>query len=230
MYASALTASATYLVNDLLDIEADRRHPEKAISSLRGGGFASRDRHCVCFCLPRSSSHGGLVLAGRVFGAPGGISGDEPQLFAVSQTNSTGGRSFAFGTLYAIRLLAGGAAVGVAISPWLAGFSIFLFLSLAMVKRFSELQNVRARGHVPSNARGYLLVDLEQLRSFGTASAYASVVVFSLYISGHEVAALYRHPARMWLITPFMIPLGEPGVVVGGARGTGRGPGSLCAH
>ena len=101
--------------------------------------------------------------------------------------------------------LAGGAAVHVAISPWLAGFSIFLFLSLAMVKRFSELQNIRARGHVPSNARGYLLVDLEQLRSFGTASAYASVVVFSLYISGHDVAALYSHPARMWLITPFMI-------------------------
>jgi hypothetical protein len=74
-----------------------------------------------------------------------------------------------------------------------------------MVKRFSELQNVRALGNTISNNRGYLLVDIEQLRSFGTASAYASVVVFSLYINGRDVAGLYHHPTRMWLMTPLMI-------------------------
>jgi 4-hydroxybenzoate polyprenyltransferase len=72
--------------------------------------------------------------------------------------------------LYTLRLLAGGAVSGRAISPWLVGFSLFLFLSLAMVKRFSELQNLRASGEVPNNGRGYHLRDIESPRSFGTAS------------------------------------------------------------
>ena len=74
-----------------------------------------------------------------------------------------------------------------------------------MVKRFSELQNNRAQGQVPSIGRGYMLADIEQLRSFGTASAYAGMVVFAMYISGHEVITLYSHAARMWLIVPLMI-------------------------
>jgi hypothetical protein len=93
----------------------------------------------------------------------------------------------------------------VTFSPWLAALSVFLFLSLAMVKRFSELQNIRAGGNTLSNGRGYLLGDIEQLRSFGTASAYASVVVFALYINGRDITGLYRHPTRMWLMTPLMI-------------------------
>ncbi len=102
-------------------------------------------------------------------------------------------------------MLAGGAATGTMISTWLAGFSVFLFFSLAMVKRFSEMQNLRERGNVPSNGRGYLVADIEQLRSFGTASAYAAIVVFSLYISGSNITTLYRHPVRMWLIVPLML-------------------------
>ncbi|MGB7134981.1 MAG: prenyltransferase, partial [Acidobacteriaceae bacterium] len=107
--------------------------------------------------------------------------------------------------LYTVRLLAGAAATVVPISPWLGAFALFLFLSLAMVKRFSELQNTRARGQVPATGRGYLLGDIEQLRSFGTASAYAAVVVFSFYIGAHDVTALYQHADRLWLITPLMI-------------------------
>jgi 4-hydroxybenzoate polyprenyltransferase len=108
-------------------------------------------------------------------------------------------------SLYTIRMLAGAAATDTAVSPWLAAFSLFLFLSLAMVKRFSELENLRARGANPTNARGYLLSDIEQLRSFGTSSAYASIVIFALYINGHDVAALYHHPTRMWLVSPLLI-------------------------
>ena len=108
-------------------------------------------------------------------------------------------------SLYTIRMLAGSAATRTPVSPWLAAFSIFLFLSLAMVKRFSELQNLHARGVNPTNGRGYLLSDIEQLRSFGTSSAYASIVIFALYINGRDVVALYHHPSRMWLITPLLI-------------------------
>jgi 4-hydroxybenzoate polyprenyltransferase len=107
--------------------------------------------------------------------------------------------------LYTLRMLAGGAATATLISPWLSGFSIFLFLSLAMVKRFSEMANLRERGISTSHGRGYLVTDLEQIRSFATASATAAVVVFALYISRPDVDALYRHSARLWLIVPLML-------------------------
>ena len=107
--------------------------------------------------------------------------------------------------LYTLRLLAGSAATGSHISPWLAGFSVFLFFSLAIVKRFAELENLRSSGSPPRNGRGYLVADIDQLRSFGTSSAFAATVVFALYISSKEIMTLYRHPERLWLIMPLMI-------------------------
>jgi 4-hydroxybenzoate polyprenyltransferase len=107
--------------------------------------------------------------------------------------------------LYTLRLLAGSAATATPISHWLAGFAIFLFLSLAFVKRFAELENLRSTGLPPRNGRGYLSSDIEQMRSFGTASAFAAVVIFANYISGRDVVNLYRHPSTLWLIMPFMI-------------------------
>jgi 4-hydroxybenzoate polyprenyltransferase len=107
--------------------------------------------------------------------------------------------------LYTLRLLAGSAATASHISPWLAGFSVFLFFSLAIVKRFAELQNLRSSGLPPRNGRGYLVADIDQLRSFGTASAFAAVMIFAIYISGSDVMKLYRRPQLLWLIMPFMI-------------------------
>ena len=77
--------------------------------------------------------------------------------------------------------------------------------SFAMVKRFSELANLRERGLSTPQGRGYMVTDLEQIRAFGTASAYAAIVVFSLYISRPDVDALYRHSGRLWLIVPLML-------------------------
>jgi 4-hydroxybenzoate polyprenyltransferase len=107
--------------------------------------------------------------------------------------------------LYTLRLLAGSAASGAHISHWLGGFSIFLFFSLAIVKRFAELENLRVKGTLPKNGRGYLVDDLEQLRSFGTASAFSAVVIFSIYISNNDVSKLYRHATLLWMILPFML-------------------------
>jgi 4-hydroxybenzoate polyprenyltransferase len=111
--------------------------------------------------------------------------------------------------LYTIRIIAGSAATGIPVSQWLAAFSIFFFLSLAFVKRFSELESMRTRsqdsGAVMIKGRGYRVSDLEQLRSFGTAAGYASVIVFSLYI-GNEVAKnLYPHYTRLWLLVPVLL-------------------------
>jgi 4-hydroxybenzoate polyprenyltransferase len=107
--------------------------------------------------------------------------------------------------LYTLRLLAGSAATQSHISHWLAGFSVFLFFSLAIAKRFAELQNLRSGGLTPRNARGYLVADIEQLRSFGTASAFAAMVVFAIYINSSDVVVLYRRPQLLWLVMPLMI-------------------------
>jgi 4-hydroxybenzoate polyprenyltransferase/phosphoserine phosphatase len=200
----SLCASATYIVNDLLDIEADRRHHKK-----RHRPFAAGD-------LPVPAGIGIIVLflSLAFVGAallPGAFLGWLVLYLVTTLSYSLYLKRVVLidvillSGLYTLRMLAGGAATNVNFSPWLAAFSIFLFLSLAMVKRFSELQNIRARGNTLSNGRGYLLADIEQIRSFGTASAYASVVVLAFYIYGSGAAGLYRHPTRMWLMTPLVI-------------------------
>jgi 4-hydroxybenzoate polyprenyltransferase len=107
--------------------------------------------------------------------------------------------------LYTVRILAGGAATNTPISHWLAGFAIFLFFSLAIVKRFAELEQIRLSGNQLKNGRGYLMTDIEQMRAFGTASAFAAVVIFANYISSQDVIRLYSHARYLWLIVPFMI-------------------------
>jgi 4-hydroxybenzoate polyprenyltransferase len=109
--------------------------------------------------------------------------------------------------LYTIRIIAGSAATGVSVSTWLASFSIFFFLSLAFVKRFAELENLRERGGASAKGRGYHVSDIEQLRSFGSASGYASVVVLTLYISNlnADAAHLYNHINRLWLLVPVLL-------------------------
>jgi 4-hydroxybenzoate polyprenyltransferase len=203
-FCFSLTASATYIFNDLLDLEHDRVHLNK-----RKRAFAAGDLSVAAgLAISLSFITVALVTAAYL-----------PRTFLIYlllYLVTTVAYSFALkrivlvdvvilSSLYTIRMLAGAAATRTPISPWLAAFSVFLFLSLAMVKRFSELQNLHSRGQNPTNARGYLVSDIEQLRSFGTSSAYASIVIFALYISGHDVVALYHHPNRMWLITPLMI-------------------------
>jgi 4-hydroxybenzoate polyprenyltransferase/phosphoserine phosphatase len=200
----SLCASATYIVNDLLDVEADRRHPKKRHRPFAAGDLSVSTGIAivVLFLL--------LAFGGAAF-LPGSFAGWLALYLVTTLAYSLHLKRVVLldviilSGLYTLRMLAGGAATKVPLSPWLAAFSVFLFLSLAMVKRFSELQNIRARGNTLSNGRGYLLVDIEQLRAFGTASAYASVVVFALYINAGDTAGLYRHPRRMWTMTPLLI-------------------------
>jgi 4-hydroxybenzoate polyprenyltransferase len=203
-FSFCLCASATYIVNDLVDLDADRRHPRK-----RYRPFAAGDLPPVA---GRWMAAGSLTAALLIaWSLSSGFLGWLLFYVAVTLAYSLVLKRIelvdvvVLAGLYTLRLLAGGAVTGTAISPWLLGFSLFLFLSLAMVKRFSELQNLRASGEIPNNGRGYHLLDIESLRSFGTASGYASVVIFALYISSRDVTVLYRHPHRMWLMAPFLL-------------------------
>jgi 4-hydroxybenzoate polyprenyltransferase len=203
-FCFSFVASANYLVNDLLDIESDRRHPSKKFRPFASGDLPVSIGMVVALLLACASA-ALLPLLNREFA-----------FWLLAYILTTAAYSFflkrlaivdvlVLSGLYTLRMLAGGAATATYISPWLAGFSSFLFLSLAMVKRFSELENLRERGLAATPGRGYLVSDLEQIRAFGTSSAYAAVLVLSLYITRPDVDALYGHPDRLWLIVPFLV-------------------------
>ena len=106
--------------------------------------------------------------------------------------------------LYTFRVLAGGIAVSVLISTWLLAFSMFFFISLAFIKRYSELQMMRNMNGTGNKGRGYSPDDLELLRSVGPTSGYMSMLVLALYINSPQVATLYKDPTMLWLIGPFL--------------------------
>jgi 4-hydroxybenzoate polyprenyltransferase/phosphoserine phosphatase len=200
----SLCASATYIINDLLDIEADRLHPKTRLRAFASGNLSAFTGLAICFTF--------LVLAfGMAWMIPHAFFNWLCLYLVTTLAYSLALKRVVIvdvvilSALYTLRMLAGAAATETYITPWLSAFSIFIFLSLAMVKRFSELQNLRSAGATVANGRGYLLGDIEQVRAFGTSSAYASVVVFALYIASPENAGLYHHSARMWLMTPLMI-------------------------
>jgi 4-hydroxybenzoate polyprenyltransferase/phosphoserine phosphatase len=216
-----LCASATYIVNDLLDLDADRQHPRKRRRPFASGDLSAITGVMVVFlflasaavlavAVPRIIA---VISPGKAFISPFQINFLGWLIIYLITTLAYSLRLkravlvdvIVLSGLYTIRILAGSAATGVAVSTWLAGFSIFFFLSLAFVKRFSELESLRERGGESPKGRGYHVADIEQLRSFGSASAYASVVVLTLYISNLNAAELYRHTNRLWLLVPILL-------------------------
>ena len=219
-YSFGLCASATYIINDLLDLEADRQHPRKRRRPFASGDLSALSGVVVVILFLAAS----LTLALLV---PHAIAALSPQLlylikphyfllwlgiylvttlaYSLRLKRSVLVDVIVLSGLYTIRIIAGSAASGIAVSTWLGSFSIFFFLSLAFVKRFAELENLRNRGGVSAGGRGYHVADIEQLRSFGSASGYASVVVLTLYISTLDAAHLYQHTRRLWLLVPVLL-------------------------
>jgi 4-hydroxybenzoate polyprenyltransferase/phosphoserine phosphatase len=224
-FSFGLAASATYIVNDLLDLEADRHHLRKRRRPFAAGdlspiaGVATvviffTISIAIAVAIPRIE-----VAMSPGFHWDGGRNFLEWLIIYALSTTAYSLRLkrmvlvdvIVLSGLYTIRILAGSAASGVPVSPWLAAFSIFFFLSLAFVKRFSELEGLRTQSEasgttIAMKGRGYRISDLEQLRSFGTSSGYASVLVFLLYIGNLDAAAkLYVHTTRLWLLVPVLL-------------------------
>jgi 4-hydroxybenzoate polyprenyltransferase len=213
-----LCASSTYIVNDLLDIEADRRHPRKRKRPFAAGDLSAIQGVAAIVVLFLVAVLLAVLLPNIVRLVPGGVQ-PKPYAFlgwlalytATTLTYSMYLKRkllldvFVLSGLYTVRILAGSAATGIPMSAWLAGFSVFFFLSLAFVKRFSELEGLRERGGSVPSGRGYMVGDLEQLRALGTGSAYAAVVVMTLYINNPETNLLYQHPTRLWLVVPVLL-------------------------
>nr|AYM53434.1 transmembrane protein [Melittangium lichenicola] len=204
MVAFSLCASSVYVLNDLLDLDSDRQHPSKRRRpfasgalplglgpwlglGLLGAGAA------VALLLPAEF----LALLGSYYLITLAYSLRLKQVMMLDVLVLAG--------LYTVRIFGGSLAVGVPTSSWLFTFSMFLFLSLALVKRLSEVRRLRLSQEVAAPGRGYVAGDYEQLATIGVASGYLSVLVLALYITSREVTALYAHPERLWLLCPVML-------------------------
>jgi 4-hydroxybenzoate polyprenyltransferase/phosphoserine phosphatase len=218
-FSFCLGASATYIVNDLLDLEADRQHPRKRRRPFASGDLSVLSGVVVIVVFLLASIALALLVPPVVAALSPEFTLVKPLHFllwlgiylvttlaySLRLKRSVLVDVIVLSLLYTIRIVAGTAATGISPSTWLGGFSVFFFLSLAFVKRFAELESLRERGGVSAGGRGYHIADIEQLRSFGTASGYASVVVLTLYISNLDAAQLYHHTKRLWLLVPVLL-------------------------
>ena len=198
-FAFSLCASGVYLLNDLLDIPADREHPRKRYRPLAAGTLSSP--HAIVMVSFLVS--GGIGLA---FTLPMKFMAYLVVYLGVTLAYSMWIKRvvlldvIALAALYTLRIMGGGAAVSIEPSFWLLALSIFLFLSLAMVKRYSELQVAQKSGKLSVSARGYLVEDLEGLAGLGQASGYIAVLVLGLYINGDMVRNMYSRPMLLWVL------------------------------
>lgn len=195
--AFSLVASAVYLFNDLLDLPHDRAHPRKHRRPLASGILPIP--HALAMipllalaglaaALSVSVQLAGLLLAYLVLTSAYSIRLKRVVLVDV----------FVLAVLYTSRVLAGALATGIMPSEWLLGFSGFLFLCLALIKRQSELADAigSARGQPPG--RGYRLDDLPLLSMLASAAGFSAIVVLALYISSDQVLGLYAQPLWLW--------------------------------
>jgi 4-hydroxybenzoate polyprenyltransferase len=104
-----------------------------------------------------------------------------------------------------VRIVAGAAATGIELSFWLLMFSIFIFLSLAIVKRYAELHAMRQQGKLKAKGRGYQVEDLHMLQSLGASSGYLSILVLALYLNSPDIVKMYSHPKMVWALVPIML-------------------------
>lgn len=202
--AFSLSASAAYILNDLVDLDADRKHSNKLRRPLAAGTVPMTG---AVILLPA------LLIAG--LGIAWAISSSLAAVLFV-YLNLTTAYSFilkrkmlvdvlALAALYAIRVVGGAVAISVVVSEWLFGFSIFFFTALALIKRYIELA-ARIDGGMPDlTNRNYRNSDLDIVAALAAAAAFNAVTVFALYISSDAVRLLYSHPRALWLICPILM-------------------------
>jgi len=202
--AFGLCASGTYVFNDLLDLPADRRHPSKKARPIAAGLINPAVAAAVAMTLIVS----GLGVA--ALACPGAL----PSLvlylvltvaYSLHLKTLVLVDVLVLASLYALRVFAGAAAIHVVPSAWLLGFSIFIFLSLALVKRCSELQRMAALNRPSTPGRDYRVSDLPLLQAIGVASGQVSVLVIALYIDSSIAAAQYRTPQILWFTCPLLL-------------------------
>jgi len=203
-FAFSMCASSAYLLNDLIDLPDDRKHSRKRTRPFAAGTA----------CVKK-----GTILAILMLLTSAGIAALVTSLFLMllifyflmTTTYSVFLKRIVLvdvltlAGLYTTRIIAGATAILVTPSFWLLAFSMFLFISLAMVKRFAELLGAHEYKQDSTMGRGYQFEDIETLGSHGASAGYLSVLVLALYINSPDVRILYNRPEVIWLLCPLLL-------------------------
>jgi 4-hydroxybenzoate polyprenyltransferase len=195
----SLFASFVYILNDLLDRDADRNHARKRLRPIASGMLTRTQAGSLAavlliagagmaFALPFEAR---LVIIGYVVGAT---------LYSAWAKSIALIDVLLLAAFYTIRVIAGGAATNIVITPWTLAFCMFLFLSLALAKRYVEVER-----HGPADRRGYRQEDARVLLGLGIGTGLLSVQVLALYIYSPEVRELYARPGVLWLMCPIVL-------------------------
>ena len=202
----SLCASGVYLLNDMVDVEADRRHASKRFRPFAAGQLTIRQGLVVSAALFAAAFIGAFALVGPAFGLVLFGYGVLTTAYTFCFKRYSTVDVVALSLLYTVRILAGSAAVAVAPSPWLLSYSLFFFLSLAYMKRYIELAPLAEKtedGKLPS--RNYYASDVQLVQTFGIANGALSVLTLAQYVNSAKVHAIYNAPILLWLIVPVMM-------------------------
>ncbi len=201
--AFSLTASFGYLVNDLLDLRSDREHARKRSRSFASGALSISSGIYLVALLLLSAILVSLLLLPLV-GAVLALYLILTLGYSLRLKRQVIVDVVVLAALYTLRIIAGSAATHIPVSFWLLAFSMFVFLSLAIVKRYSELRAVLDQ-NTTLPGRGYMASDLPVLLALGTGSGLMSVMVLALYFDSPIVTAIYREPMWLWLAPSVML-------------------------
>ncbi|MFB9150834.1 UbiA family prenyltransferase [Roseovarius ramblicola] len=200
----SLVASGVYVLNDLLDLGADRAHPRKKSRPLASGdlpiahGTFMAAALLVPGALFAALIGGGFLLVMAAY-----------YLLTVSYSLYLKRRIVidicVLAGLYTARIVAGGVATGIPLSVWLLAFAVFFFLSLAAVKRQAELVDTAARGSLVANGRGYTVEDLPIIGTIAISAGYVSVLVLTLYVNSPAVIEQYTLPEALWGVCAILL-------------------------
>jgi 4-hydroxybenzoate polyprenyltransferase len=202
--AFGLCASSVYLINDLLDLPSDRHHPRKRLRPFATGALSASSGVFMAITLLVGSALLAamttpkfcLILAGYYA---------LTWVYSLRLKREVLLDVMTLAGLYTVRVIAGAAATSIFLSFWLLAFSVFVFLSLGFVKRYTELNDAALAGKASAHGRGYSAADLPLILNLGTAAGYCTVVVMALYINSSDSQTLYRHSKPLWLICPLLL-------------------------
>ena len=198
-------ASFVYILNDLMDLEADRIHPRKKFRPLASGKITLFRAFQLLPLLLIVSFGLSLIFLPIYFTFILISYALTNIIYSIYAKKIMVLDIIILSSFYSIRIIAGAIAAGVIISPWLIEFSIFFFFSLAALKRFSELLNLKEHNQTSAKRRGYLVTDLYLVQSFGVISGYISVLIISFYVHSDAVILLYKSPEILWAISPCLL-------------------------
>ncbi len=198
-------ASAGYLANDWRDLATDRADPAKRDRPFASGALSLRVGAVAAFALTL------LAVGIAALMTPVAFIAHLVAYLVLTHVYTLYAKRLllidvlVLAGLYTLRLLAGGAAVGITLTPWLLAFSLFFFLDLAFVKRYGELQRFVRAGAGDPKGRAYRGDDLDLVMMLGTTSAYLSVLVLCLYINSERVGRQYLHESALWFLVPLLL-------------------------